>query len=629
MKKPQFILSLALLALCGSSQLPATAMTSPAITQKIIDNGGSGPFKAEAVSEATLPGFVVYKPEDMVAACQHQGPLPLVIFANGGCNDTSLPFERMLNDLASHGYLVIALGEMQERLDDRDLQKSPNEDMLKAIDWATTVNADSRSEYWRRIDLDTIALTGMSCGGAQVMANCADPRVKTYIMFNSGMGDMEMSGASAASLRSLHAPVLYILGGEGDVAYSNALKDYERISHVPVVFATHPTAGHGGTYHEEYGGSFSKLARMWLAWQFKDTPNYLDVFLRGRLTEFPDFTVKAKNFDYTAESEHTYEAPADPAKRPQRPRWEFDAACPDVHDPVLAEENGKYYMFTTGMGVGMMSSADGMKTWKLEKAPLDPIPTWAQELVPAYKGHTWAPDIRRVGDKWHLYYSCSTFGKNISVIGMATNKTLDPASPDYKWEDQGMVVQSIPGQTDWNAIDPNLIIDREGQAWLNWGSFWDGIQLVQLGEDLRTPVSQPQTIARRRRPETVAHLNEHANLNAIEAPFIVERDGWYYLFCSWDYCCKGLSSNYKTVVGRSRTITGPYVDREGRQMLQGGGTLVAGADSQYCGVGHCGVYELDGKWYIVAHAYDRAKNGASKLYLRELRWVEGWPMIAE
>lgn len=623
------LLTLSLLGLIATPPILAKEAPRTTITQKIVDNGGSGRFKAEAVSEYTLPGFVVYKPMDMIAACQHQGPLPLVIFANGGCNDTSLPFERMLTDLASHGYLVIALGEMQETIDDRELHKSPNEDMLRAIDWATLQNADSRSEYHRRIDLDAIALTGMSCGGAQVMANCADPRVKTYIMFNSGMGDMEMSGASRESLRQLHAPILYILGGESDVAYQNALLDYDRITDVPVVFASHPTAGHGGTYDQEYGGSFARMARMWLGWQFKDTRAQLAVFLHGRLDEFQDFTVKAKNFEYVPESQHSYAEWQERQANRQRPRWEFDASNPDVHDPVLAYENGKYYMFTTGMGIGMLSSDDGMKTWQREKAPLDPIPAWAKELVPAYQGHTWAPDVRKVGDLWYLYYSCSTFGKNISVIGVATNKTLDPSSPDYKWEDQGQVVRSVPGETDWNAIDPNLIIDREGNPWLNWGSFWDGIQLVRLDQDLRTPIGEPQTIARRRSPDVVAHLNEHANLNPIEAPFIVERDGWYYLFASWDYCCQGLSSNYKTVVGRSRTIAGPYLDREGREMLHGGGTLVAGANEDYCGIGHCGVYEFDGTWYIVAHAYDRQKNGASKLFLHPLKWIDGWPMLAE
>lgn len=627
--KKTHVLSLSLLALMAAQIPSAQAKTKPSapITMKVIEDGGSGRFRAEAVSEYTLPGFTIYKPQDMVAACRHQGPLPLVVFANGGCNDTSLPFERLLSDLASHGYLVIALGAMQQSLDDRPLQKSPNDDMIRAIDWAEQVAADSRSEYYHRIDLQAVALMGQSCGGAQVLANCADVRVGSCIMLNSGMGDMEMSGASQASLRQLHCPVLYVSGGPSDVATPNASLDYSRITQVPVVWADHATAGHGGTFAEQYGGLFSVMVRQWLTAQFKDRVSYMDVFLRGRLEEFPGFTVRAKNFDYTPESVYTYQAP-DPDQPRRRPQWTFDAACPDVHDPVLAEEDGRFYLFTTGMGVGVLSSADGMKTWQREAQVLDPIPTWTSEPVPAYRGHTWAPDVQRVGDRWYLYYSCSTFGKNISAIGLATNRTLDPSSPLYRWEDQGMVLQSVPGRDDWNAIDPNLILDHEGHPWLTWGSFWDGIQLVPLADDFRTPLAPAQTIARRRAPETVAHLNEHANLNAIEAPFLVERDGWFYLFASWDYCCQSLSSTYRTVVGRSRTITGPYLDREGRPMLTGGGTLVAGPCAEYAGVGHCSVYQVsDGRWLFLAHGYDRSKGGASKLVLREIEWVDGWPVL--
>ena len=310
-----------------------------------------------------------------------------------------------------------------------------------------------------------------------------------------------------------------------------------------------------------------------------------------------------------------------------RGKFVFDPTNPDVHDPVMARENGKYYMFTTGWGVGMMSS-DDMKTWKIEESPLNPIPEWAMEAVPAYKGHTWAPDIIKVGDKWWLYYSCSTFGKNISAIGVAVNKTLDPQSPDYRWEDKGMVIQSVPGQTDWNAIDPNVVMDKEGNPWMTFGSFWDGIQLVKLDRDMKTPIGTPVTIARRFSPETVTHLQDTANTNAIEAPFITYKDGYYYLFVSYDYCCKGINSNYKTAVGRSKDIAGPYIDKEGKDMAATGGTVLVAESPDYSGVGHCSVYEFDGKWYLIAHGYDKRRNGASKLYIRELNWVDGWPEIA-
>ncbi|MDE5788174.1 MAG: family 43 glycosylhydrolase, partial [Bacteroidaceae bacterium] len=128
-------------------------------------------------------------------------------------------------------------------------------------------------------------------------------------------------------------------------------------------------------------------------------------------------------------------------------------ADPGVHDPVMAKEDGTYYVFSTGMGISLMSSTD-LKEWRKEKSPLDPIPGWTTDYVPSYRGHTWAPDIIKVGGRWYLYYSCSAFGKNTSVIGVAVNATLDPASPDYKWTDLGAVVSSRPSVTNWNAIDP-------------------------------------------------------------------------------------------------------------------------------------------------------------------------------
>lgn len=312
---------------------------------------------------------------------------------------------------------------------------------------------------------------------------------------------------------------------------------------------------------------------------------------------------------------------ADEPRRPFRPK--FNPENPDAHDPVMACEDGVYYTFTTGFGIGVMSSAD-MKTWKQEKSPLTPAPQWAMDLIPAYKGHTWAPDIIKWGDRWYLYYSCSAFGKNTSAIGVATNKTLNPESPDYKWEDLGLVVQSIPGETNWNAIDPNVVIDDNGEPWLTYGSFWDGIQLVKLQRDMKTMAGEPVTIARRKVAEP---SGKSAGDNAIEAPFIVKRDGWYYLFVSHDYCCRGLKSNYKTAVGRSKNVEGPYVDKEGKPLSEGGGTVIAAEDNDYAGVGHCSAYDFDGNWWFVAHGYDKNQRGASKLVVKPIVWNDGWPEL--
>lgn len=286
----RFITCFALMSLC------VTTFAAP--SRKVIDNGGSGPYKAEAISEPTLPGFVVYRPCDIDGAVKGEGAaLPLFVFANGACHDTSLPYERMLNDIASYGYMVVALGEMQDSVNDRELKTSPNIDMIRAIEWAEAQTGKMGSDYYKGIDTEKVVFGGHSCGGAQTLANCADKHVKTCIMFNSGMGNISMADASKESLKNLHGPILYIAGGDGDMAYANAEIDYANIDNVPVAFANHLRAGHGGTFHEQYGGSCSRLARAWLAWQFKNKPEELDVFLKNRIDDFPDYTMKAKNFD--------------------------------------------------------------------------------------------------------------------------------------------------------------------------------------------------------------------------------------------------------------------------------------------------------------------------------------------
>ncbi len=314
-----------------------------------------------------------------------------------------------------------------------------------------------------------------------------------------------------------------------------------------------------------------------------------------------------------------------------------DALAPEVHDPVMARgEDGRYYMFSTGMGVSVQSSAD-LKDWQREKPVLAKAPAWAVDTVPGYKGHTWAPDIYYHNGLWHLYYSCSTFGKNGSAIGHAVNKTLDPASPVFEWVDKGVVIVSHRNVDNWNAIDPNVIVGDDGKVWMTYGSFWDGIQLVELSaDDMQTPLSVPVTIARRKAVGAPQLAEFHvekgvdAGDNAIEAPFIYRRDGYYYLFVSHDYCCRGDKSTYKAVYGRSKDIQGPYYDKDGRRMDIGGGTYLFGPDDKSFGIGHCSVYDFDGRTMFFAHAYDKASNGKPRLFMCELEFDnDGWIILGK
>ena len=300
-----------------------------------------------------------------------------------------------------------------------------------------------------------------------------------------------------------------------------------------------------------------------------------------------------------------------------------------VHDPVLIKQGNTYYLFCTGMGISVWSSKD-LKKWKKEAPVFSSPPAWAVQAVPAFGGHIWAPDVAVHNGLYYLYYSVSAFGKNTSCIGVAVNKTLDPLSPDYKWEDRGKVVQSVPGRDLWNAIDPAFIVDEKSTPWLSFGSFWEGMKLVKLNENL-TAVAEPQewyTIARR--PRDFGTPDSSAGGAAIEAPFIFKKDKFYYLFVSWDYCCRAERSDYKVVVGRSETVTGPYIDKAGRRMDKGGGTLVTEGDGkEWFGAGHNSVYTFDGTDYIIHHGYDARDKGRAKLIIKELNWdAAGWPAVA-
>ena len=299
-----------------------------------------------------------------------------------------------------------------------------------------------------------------------------------------------------------------------------------------------------------------------------------------------------------------------------------------VHDPVIIRQDSTFYIFCTGVGISVWSSHD-MKNWKKEAPVFNTPPQWALNAVPGFKGHIWAPDITYHNGLYYLYYAVSAFGKNTSCIGLAVNKTLNSSSPFFKWIDKGKVIQSIPGRDMFNAIDPNLIIDENKQGWLAFGSFWNGIKLVGLNDSLTAPQAQEHwyTIASRKRSFDIA--DTLAGDAAIEAPFVFKKDKYYYLFVSFDYCCRGEKSTYKIMAGRSEKVTGPYLDKEGLPMMYGGGSLVLEGDKRWHGTGHNAVIDVGGEDYMVFHGYDATDNGKSKLRIEKIKWVDGWPAVSE
>ncbi|MBO4429766.1 MAG: glycosyl hydrolase 53 family protein [Bacteroidaceae bacterium] len=267
------------------------------IRQKVIDNGGTGNYRAVVVTEKTLENFTVYRPRNVKAAARREGLLPLLIWCNGACSDNSKGYERMLNEMASHGYLVVAIGKMKVNDDDREDGGSNEKQVVEAIDWVVKQVGLKTSDYYKAVDVNNVAAAGHSCGGAQAIANCANTRMKTLLIMNAGMGGMSMGGASPQSLKQLHCPLIYMTGGPDDVAYNNAKSDFGSITKVPVVWADLSTAGHGGTYWDPQGGEFGRVALKWMDWHLKGYSQNANIFLKPSETKvFPKWKIQNKNF---------------------------------------------------------------------------------------------------------------------------------------------------------------------------------------------------------------------------------------------------------------------------------------------------------------------------------------------
>ncbi len=297
-----------------------------------------------------------------------------------------------------------------------------------------------------------------------------------------------------------------------------------------------------------------------------------------------------------------------------------------VHDPsIIQDRSGGYHLFTTsqkGERAGLIHwrTSPDLVTWTFKGAVMPDFPAWVLNAVPQARG-AWAPDISYVGGRYLLYYAVSTFGSNHSVIGLMTTPTLDTADPAFGWADEGLVISSDKGN-DYNAIDPNHVIDADGRHWLAFGSFWSGIKLIELDPQTHKPKdakAKPKAIAGRASP------------GAIEGAVILPRGGFYYLFASYDFCCRGVNSSYYTCVGRSKAIDGPYADSGGLAMLKDGGTLVLDArmdkTGRFKGPGGASILHCGDKDIIVYHAYDGDKNGMPTLRMQVLDWsADGWPV---
>lgn len=343
--------------LTGMCALFATTSLCQAQTvdSQVVEGGGTGPYKSVVVADSACSRFTLYRPQDMKAAVQAEGALPVILYANGGCADNNVEIRYFLNEIASHGYLAIAIGpydeadviakwrdvlssmhpktkaevvlangekvkplsaaevkareeafrkQMEAAMKEAKGKKQPFPTnatyprmLLEALDWLTDRNADPKSEYYHTLNLDEVAAMGQSCGGAQVLGVSHDPRITTCVMLNSGIGDMTMQGVTREALNSLHTPMFYLIGGPDDVAHPNARQDFDRIEHVPVVMIN-TLDGHSGTYYEKSGGAYAVAVRKWLDWQLKGRVGQSALFLDDEYLKefFPDWTLVRKNF---------------------------------------------------------------------------------------------------------------------------------------------------------------------------------------------------------------------------------------------------------------------------------------------------------------------------------------------
>lgn len=305
-----------------------------------------------------------------------------------------------------------------------------------------------------------------------------------------------------------------------------------------------------------------------------------------------------------------------------------------THDPSIAKDGDTYYVFATGKardgGQFAVRCSKNLTDWKLCGHVFAEVPAWIHELSPRTRD-LWAPDISYFHGAYHLYYAYSIFGANTSGIALATNETLDPTSPRYAWKDEGLVLKSI-ATDDFNAIDPNIVLDKKGQPWLSFGSFWSGIKMRKIDAatgKLAVSDSKLYALASRAKPETAEPPKPGlpANWQAIEAPFIVRHGRFYYLFVSFDLCCRGIHSTYRIMAGRSRKVTGPYVDAEGRPMLAGGGTQLLAGNARWLGPGGESILQRTDGDIMVFHAYD-AQTGKPALQVSTITWNDGWPQVA-
>ncbi|HEX9047307.1 MAG TPA: family 43 glycosylhydrolase, partial [Verrucomicrobiae bacterium] len=300
-----------------------------------------------------------------------------------------------------------------------------------------------------------------------------------------------------------------------------------------------------------------------------------------------------------------------------------------AHDPsTMIRDGTNYYIFRTSAGIMGKVSGD-LRTWTYSGRvfPGNP-PAWVTNAVSGYDPNNWAwaPDIAYFNGRYNLYYSVSAWGSIDSVIGLVTSPSLNSPA----WTDQGKVVQSdAVGQTTTNTdytsincIDPSILVDTNGTVWMSFGSYSDGIMVIQLNPATGKPLGAASTAVK------IANNGASFFSNTTEGSCIYQHGGYYYLFLNFGGCCSGVDSTYNIRVGRSLAVTGPFLDKSGNSMLSGGGTVFLESSGRFIGPGHAAIMNDNGTNWFTYHYYDGNNNGTPTLGLARLNWsADGWPVL--
>ena len=578
--------------LCGMGIL-VNAQETP--KSRIIEDGGTGPYKVVMTEVPGLPEHTVFTPQDL-SKFGGGTLLPVLVWGNGACSNSPWEHMNFLNEIASHGYLVLATGIIPMVDEYYRGPMSRTEQQIESIDWAFAQNADPKSPFFEKIDVNSICVAGMSCGGLQTLFNCADPRIKLLMICNSGLFNQQNASQAVGGmpmppkekLKEIHTPIMYLLGGKEDIAYENGMDDFHRIHHVPACAINYPV-GHGGTYREAHGGEFTIPALAWLDWRLKGDENAKKMFV-GKdcgLLKREGWTIEKNNLFETDSRAGDYETlHMEPIQNPML--WA------DVPDPDVIRVGDTFYLVSTTMhlmpGAPVMASKD-LKNWETVGYIFDRLtdsPKYDLLQGTVYGRGQWATSLKYHKGKFYALLAPNEQGAMGDTYIFSAEKAEGP----------------------WNLVsrmrhfhDCSLFFDDDERVYVIYGTG----EMMELKQDLSDVIEGSyQKVFQREEDEK----------GLLEGSRVIKHNGKYYLLMISHVYAPG--KHRREVCYRADDIHGPWEKQVILESEFGGfsyeaqGTIV---DSP------------DGDWYGIIFQ-DRGGVGRV-LTVMPCRWINGWPMLGD